>query len=246
MPLSLLAASAGLAAVGALYFGGPDRAPRGDADDALPLVRPFPFLARVAGLSGPGELALVTLNDGGVHVAGVARALAALPGVEHAARLGGSVIALAGKPGALGNRTLVEASGGSLLRVQRWELGAESRAELARLLDAGDGPGLDEPALRAEFTRSFPGGAVLDARSGALPRAAATPRKLGFTLAELGALASGVRPSRRRGLRAGVYAPHAEARLVFLPPPGVDGAAFAQFQRLAASAGVRATLADGP
>jgi hypothetical protein len=126
--------------------------------------------------------------------------------------------------------------------VERLRLGKAGRTALAALAGATDGPRVDEATLRAEFARRFPGGTVLDARSGALPAASATPRELGFTLSELAARAAGLRPSRRRGLRVAVYAPHAEARVVFIPHPRVDAGAFAEFQRLLARASVRATL----
>jgi hypothetical protein len=236
-----VAASLSLAVVGAVFFAGSRGRPV--VDDADPLLRPLPFLARVAQLPRAHELSLVTLNDAaGVHVPGAARALAALPGVELAARLDRRLIALVSRPGALGTSAIATASGGSALRVERLRLGNEGRSALAALAGATDGPCPDEPALRAEFARRFPGGTVLDARSGGLPSSLATPRELGFTLTELAALASGVRPSRRRGLRTGVYAPHAAARVAFFPPLGVDGGAFAEFQRVLTRASVRTTL----
>jgi hypothetical protein len=237
----LVAASASLTVVGALFFAASPVLP--EPSDASPLLRPLPFLAGVARLPRSHELALVTLSDAaGIHVPAVARALAALPGVELAARLDRRLVALASEPGTLRSPALVTASGGSALRLERLPIGDEGRTALVGLFGMTEGPGLDEAALRAEFTRRFPDGTVLDAHSGALPPALATPRELGLTLSELGALASGIRPSRRRGLRACVYAPHAEARLVFFPPPAADAGVVSDFQRVVTRASVHATL----
>lgn len=241
LTLQIVAASAALAAVAVLSLAASER--RAVEDDAVPLLRPMPFLARVARLPPSHELVLATLDDAaGAHPPSVARALAACAGVELAARLDGRTVALVGKARAVENRALVEASGGTIRHVERLRLDETGRFALSELRGAAYGAPLDEPALRDEFSRHFPNGVVLDAREGALPRGGASPRVLAFTLAELGSLASGVRPSRRRGLRACVFAPRAEARVVFFAPPDADPVPFADFQRLVMEANVRATL----
>src|SRR5204863_8195898 len=102
---------------------------------------------------------------------------------------------------ALPNAALVEASGGTVRRVERLTVADEGRAALAALCDPEHGDAerrsYTERALRDDFARRFPDGTVLDATSGGLPRGAASPRELGFTLSELGAFAAGVVPSRR-------------------------------------------------
>lgn len=246
----LLTAGAGLVVAASVFLSrtGGSRAP--DDEDGALLLRPLPFLARAARLRRGREVTLVTLLDsGGVHVPAVARALAALPGVEGAARLDRRLVALLAEPEALAVRTLVEASGGSALRIDRWSLRSKDRARLGELVGMDEPRGearqarLDESGLRDEFARRFPGGVVIDRRSPGVPYGTATPRELGFTLAEVGALASGVRPSRRRGLRACVYAPGAEATLVFVPPRDADATSFATFRRVVTAASVERTLA---
>jgi hypothetical protein len=242
MTAGLLLASVALAMAGALYFAAPERG--ADVEDATPLLRPLPFVARAARLPRSHELVFLTLNESaGAHVPGVARALAALPGVEHAARLDRGLLALVGDPAALRNRALVEASGGALLHVERVPCDDRGRMLLAELWGQEDAAPNDEASLRATFARRFPRGVVLDARRGALPANVATPRELGFTLGELGALASGIRPARRRGLRACVYAPDARAKVVFFAPPDAEAVAFSEFQREVTRASIGATLA---
>jgi hypothetical protein len=248
-PALFLTASAALT-LAALVFV-PRKVWAGDAAepvDALPLLSPFPFLARAVALPAGRELTFVTLlESGGARAPAVVRALAALSRVEAAARVERRLVALVAKPGALSNRALVEASGGSAASIDRTTLGEGGRDALARLWDAhepakSEGSSGDERTLRDEFVRRFPGGSVLDASSGSVPKGAATPRELGFTLAELGALAAGVTPSRRRGLRACVYAPGAQAKVVFIAPRDVDRAEFAAFRRTVVNASVCATL----
>jgi hypothetical protein len=118
--------------------------------------------------------------------------------------------------------------------------GATGAAAVARLLASGQLGWSDEldPApprdeLVARFRAEFPGGTILDERGGAVPRGAASPLELARTLGEVAALAAGVRPARRRGLRAAVYAPGGEAALVFLAARDADPARFAEFEQRA-------------
>jgi hypothetical protein len=248
----LLTASVALATAAWVSFASKGEGPQFEEDDALPLLRPLPFLARVARLPREHELTLVGLNElEGVHAPAVARALAGLPDVAAAARLDRRLVALAADPGRVPTRAIVEASGGTARSVERWSLGDDGREVLAAVSSHDERPPgapraqpSAERVLRDDFARRFPGGTVLDARSGRVPGATASPRTLTFTLAELGALASGVRPSRRRGLRACVYAPRAQATLVFVAPPDADAAQFAAFGRDVSRASVDATLAQ--
>lgn len=95
--------------------------------------------------------------------------------------------------------------------------------------------------LRAAF-EALGGGFVLTESTGALPRGFAGPRELAHTLAELGARAAGVRPARRRGLRAAVYAPGGEAAVVFIAAHAVDAVRFAAFEQRVEWASITAVL----
>ncbi len=241
---AVLVATAVLGGAGVVLFGRGGNGSAWAAEQETSLLRPFAFLARAGRLAEDREVTLVTLNEaGGVHVPGVLRALAASSGVEHAARLDRWLIALVASHCALGRRALVEASGGAAVRIERLVPDRAGRATLAERCRVDDRASrVDETRLRAEFARRFPGGSVLDRTSGSVPSGMATARELGFTLAELGVRASGVRPSRRRGVRACVYAPGAEASVVFVPPRDADATTFATFQRLVTNASIRATL----
>jgi hypothetical protein len=134
--------------------------------------------------------------------------------------------------------SLVAASGGSLTRVRSLQSQRGDEA-LTRLLHSGwlgrHGQSVTTTTatrLRRAFAARFPDGVVLDATSGAVPNSFGSAQQLGFTLAELGALAAGAWLSRRRGLRAAAYAPAGVAQMVFVAAPTADPVRFADFERL--------------
>jgi hypothetical protein len=222
-----------------------------ELDETARLVEPFTFLARVRAHEDPLEILLLTLNRrAGARAARVARAISEVRSVDFAARWGRRQILLAssGKK-ALAPR-IVEAAGGSLQAVEEMPRRARGVEALRELIASGllddevDERVQTKAQLVAHFRAGFPGGTILDERSGKLPRRVATPLELARTLGEVAALAGGIRPARRRGVRSAVYAPGGEAELVFLAGRDVEAGAFAAFERAVFRASIAASLRD--
>jgi hypothetical protein len=228
----------------AFHFG----RPRGlvpEADDSDGPMRPLPFLARVA--AAPQELRVLVLGlrePAGARPFGVATALLDVRGVDFVARFSRHALLVATSKGSALLPELVAASGGALASAAA----PETRRALAAELERASGWSLDvaeladAAVLRRNFARDFPRGTVLDAERGAVPQALASPRELLWTLRELGGVAAGSQPARRRGLRTAVYAPGGEAQVVFIAPPDADPERFAEFERNTFWSSVRATL----
>jgi hypothetical protein len=241
----LLLATGALAGAALVFRLGRSRVPAPERDDSEGVLRPLPFLARVA--AAPEELRVLVLglwDAAGARPSGVATALLDVPGVAFAARFSRHAVLVAASEGRTLLPALVAASGGALASVTapqtRRALGAELERASGR---SGNGSALgNATALRARFTRDFPRGTILDAERGAIPKALASPRELVWTLRELGGVAAGSQPARRRGLRTAVYAPGGEAELVFIAPPDADPERFAMFERDTFWSSVRATL----
>lgn len=234
-----------------LFFWG---ARRHDTPDPLPTIReplpPLTFFGSVARLTSPVTLHLLTLNPtAGAHALRVARALATLPEVTAITRFTPSTLIIASTNPPSPSRWIAP-SGGTLLDVTALRAHPTGPLALASLLRDAElplqGPAPTAHELRAHFARDFPHGIVLDAKRGALPRAAATPRQLAATLHELGEQATGLRPQRRRGLRAATYAPGGSAQIVFIPPRDADATRFAAFERQTFEASLHATLETPP
>jgi hypothetical protein len=241
----LLLATGALAGAALVFrFGRPGvLAPEADASDGP--LRPLQFLARLA--AAPQELQVLVLglrDAAGARPFGVAEELLELPRVELVTRFSPHSLLVATTAGSALLPELVAASGGTLASVAapptRRALGAELERASGRSVEVAAMP--DAAALRREFTREFPRGTVLDARGGAVPRSLASPRDLVWTLRELGAVAAGSQPARRRGLRTAVYAPGGEARVVFIAPSDAAPERFAEFERRAFWSSVHATL----
>lgn len=245
-PVLLLLATGALAAAAlAFRFGrGRAQAPAPEGDAAESLLRPLPFLARVAGASDALRVLVLGLRDpAGARPLGVAAALLEAPGVDCVARFSRHTLLLATSQGRALVPALIAASGGSLASVSAPETRQALEAELERAAGRlGNVAGADPAALARRFAHEFPRGMLLDAERGAVPRALATPRDLLWTLRELGGVAAGTQPARRRGLRTAVYAPGGEAKLVFIAPPDAEPERFAVFERDTFWASVRATL----
>lgn len=249
--LLLGVASVALALAAAIFRAGRSRT---SADDEV-LLEPLAFLGRLARTSSTVSVYALGLNpNAGASAARLAPLLAALPGVAFVARLSRHTLLVASPERRSLAPGLVRASAGSLARVEPFLALCDGRAALAALLAAGCLGELEhagarlpandaEPELRAAFG-ALGGGAVLTEKSGSLPRAWATPRELAHTLGELASLAGGVRPARRRGLRAAVYAPGGDASLVFVAAPAVDAASFTEFEHRVRWASVTALLRE--
>jgi hypothetical protein len=247
---SLAVAALALVAASLAFRSGSGAGARARArDDGEKLVEPFAFFERLSAHQDPIEVLVLTLNRrAGARAAAIARALSTLRSVEFVARWGRRQLLLASSRTKRLVPQIVGASAGSLCTVERLPRHARGRDALRELTRGGwlgrdesaDPPALDE--LVTQFRARFPQGTVLDERSGALPRRSASPLELARTLGEVAALAGGIRPSRRRGVRCAVYAPQGEAELVFLAGRDTDPGAFAEFEH----AVFQRSVADSP
>ncbi len=230
-------ASVALALAAAIFHAGrPSVSDEGDE----PLLEPLLFVARLARTSAPVSVYALSLNvNGGARAAGVAPLVAAISGVTLVTRWSPRTLLVASSRDDSLLPELVAASAGSFDRAAAFLSRADGGAALRALIEAGclgEPPHLgdascDTPGeLRAAFA-ALGGGFVLTETTGALPQNFATPRELAHTLGELGSLAAGVRPARRRGLRAAVFAPGGEASLVFIAARSADAARFTEFER---------------
>jgi hypothetical protein len=211
------------------------RSPDRRADDKL--LRPLLFFGQIVKEHAPLQLWVLQVLPGTARASGVARALSAVPQVRWVTRVERRRVLVASNAASLAS--LISASGGSLRSAQSLDAptGAQALRQLLQkdLLGSAFEPGAQvasEAELKRAFERDFRQGTLISARSGALSKIAASPRELTATLAELSALAAGSWLSKRRGLRAAVYAPGGEARLVFVAPRACDPKAFADFSRL--------------
>jgi hypothetical protein len=183
----------------------------------------------------------------GARAARAAGALAELGSVAWVTRWGRQQLLVASSQGSKLVPRAVAKAAGCLLDAEAvaGESGKEASAALlaSGLLGWNDqhepAPARDE--LIAQFRAEFAGGTLLDERAGAVPRGSASPLELARTLGDVAALAAGVRPARRSGLRAAVYAPGGEAELVFLAARDADPGRFAEFARRAFRASAAAT-----
>jgi len=250
--LLLGVASLALALAAAVFRAG--RARPSD-DDSEPVLEPLSFLGRLTRESSPVSVYALALNaNAGASAARLAPLLAALPGVACVTRLSRHTLLVAGSPASSLVPACVGASAGSCERIEPFLALPDGHAALRALLEAGcldnvkcpgEGTSAGDPEreLRAAF-EALGGGVVLTEKAGSVPRSWATPRELAYTLGELASLAGGVRPARRRGLRAAVYAPGGDASLVFVPVHSVDSARFTEFDRRVRWASVTALLAE--
>ncbi len=249
--LLLAIASVVLALAAAVFRAG---RPRASDDESEPVLEPLSFLCRLARTTAPVSVYALSLNpDGGTRASSLTPLLAAIPGVAFVTRLSRQTLLVAGASGSSLVAALVGAGAGSFERIERFPELPDGRTALRALIEAGSlgeleyagarAPGESEVELRAAFA-ALGDGIVLGEKTGALPRVWATPRELAYTLGELASLASGVRPGRRRGLRAAVYAPGGDASLVFVAAPSVDAASFTGFERRVRWASVTALLHD--
>jgi len=241
----LLLATGALAGAALVFRWGRPRAFAPEADDPQGPLRPLQFLARVAAAPQALRVLVLGLRDpAGARPLGVAAALLDVPGVDCVARFSRHALLVATSEGGALLPALVAASGGALASVTTPETRRALAAELERVSGrSGNVAELaDAAALRQSFTREFPRGTILDAERGAVPKAHASPRELLWTLRELGGVAAGSQPARRRGLHTAVYAPGGEAQVVFIAPPDADPERFAAFERGAFWSSVHATL----
>jgi hypothetical protein len=241
----LLLATGALAGAALVFRFGRPRVLAPEADDTDGPLRPLPFLARVA--AAPKDLRVLILgvrDPAGARPLGVATALLDVPRIELVTRFSHHALLVATSEGGALLPELVAASGGALASVTAPETRRTLLAELERA-SGRSGPvnePVDAASLRQRFTREFPRGTMLDAERGAVPKAHASPRELVWTLRELGGVAAGSQPARRRGLRTAVYAPGGEAQIVFIAPRDADPERFAEFERGAFWSSVHATL----
>jgi hypothetical protein len=243
--LLLLLATGALGGAALVFHFGRARGFSPEADESEGPLRPLQFLARVA--AAPQDLRVLVLglrDPAGARPFGVATALLDVPGVDFVARFSRHTLLLATSEGRALLPELVAASGGALASITA----PETRRALTVELERASGRSLevaeltDAKVLRRDFMRDFPRGTALDAERGAVPKALASPRDLLWTLRELGGVAEGSQPARRRGLRTAVYAPGGEAQVVFIAPPDVDPERFSEFERNTFWASVRATF----